>query len=585
MARRQTLLVAGSLAPNALSRYLKEADLVLEIDTQLERSRYPQIKNWLAYSDIIGSDQVTEVHQELDQVLTYFLEHHLPLGDLPVHRAFRVGCLSMDAKRLVLAHIVGRIAALRVLKSDSIARIVAIAGNGVQFSAWLEVASEMEIPVTCIDPEPTPFNAWRLLKKWWYKRQQRSVATNQPVLEFESADSQQIEDAILCSSERVARFLAKDPSATALNIKLAPTKNIAGGQDLNHYTKLYDEWWKAWQQRFLNEGPVHQALAPHCLRILRDLGAMVVKNSCPKLAISYLRAKSYLADNRPKLLLCDTQVDTTERMWALAAQEAGIPVAAYVYDHLPDPKQSFIPNFLFCDSGRTIRVVTERGFSKDILIPVRSHRQANLSRSLIPTRRPLVVFADSYYAGVRADISPRYWFPCYEMIVQAARALPELDFAIKLHPLRGKREASFGFTAFDEKDVLGRQEFFRQLHPPRNVKLIDPEVNLSQMLNRTSILLHVGSTASIEAFEMGIAVIFLKDPPPDAPSYIGIKEFDACRLALDAPTLIQHIRDLVSRSDVRQELVDNQRRFLKTVYWPPGPSLVEGIQSCLNKLG
>jgi len=345
-------------------------------------------------------------------------------------------------------------------------------------------------------------------------------------------------------------------------------------------THRYRQWWSNWQADQTEAIP-----SP-----VRNIGQYYVEKVYPVYACLYQQARQRLAAHRPPLILCDTQAGTPERMWSLAAQELGIPVVAYNYDHLPEPRFSFMPDFLLADSGRSAMTAITKGVPERRILSIQSHRKTTLRKHVsaqAPSsslKRPLVIYADSYYAGTRADIDPGRSYHFYKLVIETARQLSEADFVIKFHPLRERKQEQLSFVAMDETELSLRTGFIHALRPPSNLRLIQPEENLPQYLAKADVLLNYNSTSGIEAFEMGIPVVFMQPVGPQVKAYPNIHDYQACLQAEDTESLVGTIQKLIHEPVMRTMQIEKQQRYLREFYWPPGPNLVEGIETCWQRI-
>lgn len=570
-----------------MSKHLRSCEAssttVLEIDTHLNRHLYPNIKKWLDYTDVISKEQATDIDRKADDILDEFLSAELSQEGIPTHRSFRTACLTTDARRLVIAYLISLQTALNTLESSAFERIIVTAGSGIHFAAWQEAASTQSLPISFIYPESRSLDLHRLLKKGCRKFTQFFKVKTPQLRHAVATAKTSLNESILCTSERLVRLLSEDSSISGL--PFAPLPELGSRKDVKKIRsnqQLFLHWWKNWQQKFLPEKVLIQTYGFR--NILNALGTQAVHKVYPRYAWVYNEALKYLQQHRPRILLCDTQVGTPERMWSLAAQELKIPVIAYVYDQLPNPRFSFKPDFVLSDSGRTTLVSLKRGIPQETLLNIRSHRQARLPVPQQPALRPLAVYADSYYVGTTSVTAPNFSYRYYHIVVEAAKKLPEHDFIIKFHPLRGKKQADLGFVAFDETELALRKRYIRALCPPANLRLMDPESNLIQLLRKTSVLLNYNSTAALESFEMEVPVIFLKAPEREVPTYLRIHDFNACIVAENTEAVVTKIEELRTHKDMRDTHILNQKRYLQEVYWPTGLSLGDGLRTCLSRL-
>jgi hypothetical protein len=588
MAMKRTLLVAGSLSDRAVRRHLRSADAggttVVEMDTLFDQSQFPDVPQWQNYGSLIPLEQAARINDKADEVIDFFLTLPGPPAQVPTHRAFRAAALPVHAWRVTVPFLANLQIAQEMLSEQKFDQLIISAGCGIHFGAWREIARLHDLPLTLLPVEPASRDLARWLRKKW-KRLYKPAA---PRLEPTSAPpgSPGAPHSILCISERTSRLLAGSPHSAHLPIHplTVAQVNASDSREVAQYTPLYQQWWAAWQQSLVaSADPL--AHAPGSQAIFELLGSEAVRHY-PRYASIYQRALRELKSIQPRLLLCDTQIGTAERMWSLAAQELGIPVVAYVYDHVPHPRFSFSPDLLLSNSGRITQLSLERGVPEAAIIPTQSHRQPQSSSPLAgaSSSRPLILYADSYYAGLIAHCDPRSSHQCYSLVVEVARRLPQFDFAIKFHPLREKKQEMFSFAALDETELSNRKTFIRSLRPPPNLRLIEPESSMVDTLQKCSVLLNLNSTAALEAFQLGIPVIFLERPTPLVKAFMRIHEYAACISAETPQTLERELQKLISIPEARRSQLEKQKRYLEEFYWPPAPSLTDSLNFCLHRL-
>lgn len=581
----RTLLVSGSLSAQAVQRLLDSPEAagmtVLEMDRPFDRGRHPEVGGWLDGSAFLPRAEASAINRAADRLIDTFLSRDPGGVPVPTGRAFRAACLSSHAWRLAVPCLTNLHLAQRALAAGRFDRLVVAAGCGTHWAAWREFAERRGLPVRFLPVETTAPGLRRRAWKAWHRwRKPPLVRLEAPL---DRSRQQAPEQSILCTSERLARLLAADPAALELPLLTLPAAAPADGAELAAKSAAYRRWWQRWQDEILHRDEELQN-TEGAAAILTAIGSQSAQGIYPRQACLYEQARRQLQETRPRLLLCDTQAGTAERMWSLAAQELGIAVAAYVYDQMPNPRFSFQPDFLLSDSGRAAEIARFRGVPEAAIMPIRSHRQARLPRPQPAGARPLILYADSYYAGTNANNHPLTGYRCYQQVVEAARQLPQADFAIKFHPLREKKQEALSFVALDETELANRRAFIRGLRPPANLRLLEPEVSMLDLLPRVSVLLNLNSTAALEGFQMGIPVLFLRAPTADSQSYPHVHEFQAAMTAEDAASLSLALQKLLGDPAGLEDQIRRQRRYLEEFYWPPGPTLPEGLRRCLERL-
>ncbi|MEN3943444.1 hypothetical protein WJU23_19240 [Prosthecobacter sp. SYSU 5D2] len=585
---KRTLLVAGSLSDRAVRRHLRSADAggttVVEMDTLHDRAQFPAVAHWQDYGSLFPLEQAARINAAADDVIDYFLTLPGPSAQVPTHRAFRAACLPVQAWRVTVPCLVNLHIAQQMLREQTYDRLIVSAGCGIHFGAWREISRRHNLPLTLLPMEPASPGLARWLRKKWHRLRKPAPLRLEPPSAHSDASSAR--DSILCISERASRLLAAAPDSRQLPLLplTVAQVNACDSSEVAQYSLLYQQWWTAWQQeRSTSSHPL--ASAPGSQAIFEAIGAEAVRHY-PRYASIYQRALRELERLQPRLLLCDTQTGSAERMWSLAAQELGIPVVAYVYDHVPNPRFSFTPDLLLSNSGRITQLSLERGVPEKAIIPTQSHRQVRPGSSAAApsSARPLILYADSYYAGLIAHSDPSSSYRCYRLVVETARRLPNMDFAIKFHPLREKKQEMFSFVALDETELRNRKNYIHSLQPPANLRFIEPEVSMMDDLQKSSVLLNLNSTAALEAFQLGIPVIFLEQVTPLVKAFLRIHDYAACISAETPETLQKELLTLTSDPDacIRQFL--KQKLYLEEFYWPAAPSLTESLKTCLTRL-
>jgi hypothetical protein len=443
-------------------------------------------------------------------------------------------------------------------------------GAGVSFRAWRQIGELISAPVKFI---PIEYRPWSLARKW--KRFLHRYKSSRSAMLLPQADGK---PAFVCVSHRLAHLL---PDNHEIKWKHIPVEHLGSPDksELLHLELSYSRWWRGCEMKLQSQ--INGNLADPKF-ILFDIGRMQSKVIYPKMAWTYIRACERLNGECPRLLLCDTQEGSIELAWALAARSLGVPVAAFTYDHNVEPRFSFKPDWLLCDSGYQTHVAVHRGIQESKIIHVYSHRRPEIIQ-INPTQRlrKKILYADSYYSGTTAKFQPYVSSLHYQMIVEAASFLPDIDFYIKFHPLRDRKKSDECFVGIDENELYYRTRFIHSLQPPPNLKLLNPEEKLLNYLPEMDILLNANSSAGLEAFALGVPVIFLH-PPAGVNDFPHIYEYEACALALNANVLKQQILDFLQNSKLRKQQIFNQHRYLDEFHWRQDSiPIMDAIQSIL----
>lgn len=583
------LVVHGTLADNGIAARLHKNDLgltdVLEAESLLPPEQRAPVGSWTNALELCSPEDLVQSDQSLNELLSYYLDTFSVSshgrGKIPLTRTFRAACLGMTCRKWISPYLVNLELARRMFERAAFDKIVVAPGAGISFRAWRQVAQTHGIPITFLEKEPRP---WSLKRRWqrlvnrWRKRPVTVVP-----LPPETLGETRVE--VLCTSIRLARMLHQKTSpGNAQKLDWAYVSDDTLGQpgpgQMEELKAGYARWWQECEAR-LDELVKADPAEPRS--ILRDLGRQQSREVYPRFAWKYLRAKEHLARLRPKLLLCDTQEGSDERAWSLAASELGIPVAAYTYDHIPQPRFSFSPDWLLCDSGRNAHIAKIRGHRPERIVRVESHRRPPPPlEGAKPPAGNVILYADSYYSGTSATVEPQRSYKHYQLIVETARRMPGCQFLIKFHPLRDRKREEQCFIGMDEDELYVRTRYIRELRPPSNVKLVPPEESMMDWIPKASVLLNSNSTAGLEAFVLGVPVIFLYQPNTEL-GFPLLWDYEACIVAEEPQNLEGEINRLQTDGAHATRHIHNQRRYVDEFYWSSGEqSLIEGIQSVLK---
>lgn len=577
----RTLFIYGSLAPDAARQKLSTPTAsfdVLEVETLLPPSQRPTPAGWINSAELLTQEDLVHIDDRANSLLELYLEDSPIPANVPVHRAFRAACLGMTCRKWMVPYLVNLELARRVFDRRTYDRIIVSPGAGISFRAWTQIAGHYEIPVEFLTQEQRPWSLnrrWQRLKNRW--KQSRPSISN--VAKSISAD-QPVE--VLCASTRLSRLLSNASNSADLDWRFLSeeTSDSPDPQEISRLRAAYSEWWEKKESLLL--ASLDPDL-PDPRSILSDLGRQQSQDTYPRFAWKYQRARERLSAMRPRLLLCDTQEGSDERAWSLAASELGIPVAAYTYDHIPQPKFSFRPDHLLCDSGRNALIATRRGHEPERIVHVASHRKPPAEKERPAQPKKIILYADSYYSGTSATVEPQRSYKLYQLVVETARRLPDFSFHLKFHPLRDRKKEDQCFIGMDEDELHVRTGFIKALNPPSNVQIIAPEENMLEHLQKASVLLNSNSTAGLEGFVLGVPVIFLYRPPNTDLGFPLIFEHDACLVADDPDSLVGELTKLLHDPAYTARQISNQRRYVDDFYWSSGRQpLVQGIQSILT---
>jgi hypothetical protein len=579
---QRTLFLPGSLAANECRKILSSAQSgqieVLELETYLPIELRPCGIPWANGLDYHGLDEQRQIDNKTDDLLDEFLQ---PDADdhpeIPLSREFRAACLGMACRKVINPYLVNLdIAGRFFAERPAFEQIIIAPGSGISFRAWRQIAAQHGLPLRFLQVEPRP---WSISRRW--QRLVQRLRTSPRLVSSIALPTPSDSDSICCASLRVARLLV---GQTAFSWSYVSDSDF-GPPTPGELDRLKSRYWAWWQQREYKLRLLFKDRPDDPRSILVDLGRQQSQEVYPLIAWKYLRAIQILEKKRPRLLVVDTQEGSQDLAWALAAQHLDIPVASYTYDHVVQPRFSLNPEWVLSDSGRQHHVAKSRGQSDDRIVGVASSRRPPSIRcKKAPIGKPRILFADSYYAGVSATVEPQRSQRHYQVIISTARQMPSCLFQIKFHPLRDRKKETQCFIGMDEDELYLRTRFIQSLRPPKNVQLIAPEQKIIRYIEQSSVVLNSNSTAGLEAFALGIPVLFLNEPNITT-GYPLIYEYGACQLAAKPGALQIELHRLLSDPDLARELVFRQRRYIDEFYWPNGSqTLGQGIYSILSRL-
>lgn len=567
MSSGPSLLVYGSMASGPCRHLLRQAlgrepFEVLESETLLEPIQRPPAQRWMLASEMMSPAELAEVETRADDLLDIYLDvlSSAPVpADLPVHRRFRAAAMGAEARKWIVPHLLHQHLASKILSQGSHQRVVVAPGTGISTKAWAQAALALGMPLQMLPATVRRMSMGRWLRRSLlrWKRKFAPSAQKAPPRGGQQAD-------VWCASARLSATLQNSATPFAWRCLSDVIRQSIPAGALDSLRQSYQQWSAPliaeWRES------ARQPFDPRA--ILADLLSHQAQQVYPQFAWQYQRARKAIKANCPRLMLCDTQEGSAELAWALAAQDCGVPVAAWTYDHVVNPRFSFLPDHLLCDSTRQHQLALRRGVPTQRIHAVASHR-----RPAAPTQASgsrigrSIVFADTYFAGTSTVVLPQHSYQHYRLVVETARRMPQLNFQIKFHPLRDRREASRHHCGMDEAELRQRTDHIHSLHPPPNLRLIAPEISMRNLLEDCAVLLNSNSTVALEAFALGIPVVFLQ-PVAVNRGYAGMNEQQTYLEALDSNSLQHRINELMPAGDFRQAQIERQRRYLEQSYWP-----------------
>lgn len=575
---KRTLVIHGAFGQKALAREVRDwsRTVVVEVDARLPEKLRRQGAEIIS-GPLLPSDAREATMRRAQELLDAFLDDRAPVAGLNTTREFRSACLSLTGMRLLIPYVRTLLEAAEIMKRGPWERIVISPGAGVCTSAWEKVGRHFDVPVKVLGMDrqqpPALWMMKRRFQRWRLKRQAGQAGRPRP---FQLPEAR-AGDAHLCVDPRLMPILGE--AGAKAGWRAAPRLGGAAPEALAPLRQRYQDWWQGWWDVWTAENAKAGGLSDH--EGIRSVGDWMSEHVYAKHAAALDQARAHLAELRPQRILLGSVLGMLELMWVLAARELGIQVVAYTLDDPIDPKLCFTPDVLLVDDLKHEWVARERGLG-DRLVHVRTHRPmpkpVTANRAAQAGSRPQIVLAASFYLGHTLMVPSETILWTSELVVEAARQMPEADFAIKFHPIRERPDPRFYLDGFHHLHLWQAEMHFQSLRPPANARLIMPEVRLSELLPTTSILLHLNSYASLEACSAEVPVICLS-PTAD---YCGInlqimEQHGALKLARNASELATEIRRLLGNGSARTEQIEIQKHFMARQYPEEAAGLVEAL--------
>lgn len=590
------LILSGSLAPLALEARLqaeKGSVIVLEFDTILERSRYPQVSHWFNVRDCCDDVAMRGIYDKVRHLQNHLLSPRPELEDLPEDVLLRKASMQGGFPDAAFGRLLNEALAHALLDRFPINRLIATAGCGVNFSFWREEARRRGLELETLPSEWRRRTLRRRIERWLYKwKKPKTSSGNLPPSVSQSSTRTKDGPLAFCVSRRVSKLLQEEVAGgERLDFHLQHASLADLGEPAADRLKAEKDrlarWWMSWQQAVLNAENLPSEMIP-----FRDLyiatGSHAASHILPRWSALKQKALNSLKTQRPAVIVTDTQIGEEESVWRLAAMELGIPVLAYSYDQVVDARLMLCPDYYLVDGMRAIPRALAGGYPAERMIDVRSHRRPRppcrpqeQTERLFTSGRPIVLFADPM--TVMAD--PQTSLRCFRSIIGAARKLPALDFVIKFHPLRAAKSEQRSFLGMDESEVESKRRDALSLNPPRNLRFLPPESSMEECLKSAAILLNTTSMSGHEAFHMGIPVVFLCHHDRDSITYPELADWMQPLEAENAEDLASALQRLVGEKDFRQAQISGQRRYLDQFYWKSPLSLTAAISTTLQRVG
>jgi len=575
----KTLVIYGSFGVKQVHKIIQDWSqvVVLEVDTFLPDECRHKCAAIETIPPLLPSDEGDAIQDKADQLLDLFLQDLVVFPGEFDSRRFRAACLSIDARRIVVPHLVCLEYARKVARFGPFNRILVSLGAGVSELAFKQLGQVLGIPVQLLDfDRRRPSLMWMIKRKWQRFAEGRKKAKFiAPSMHLPKVSKVGLN---WCSDSRLEAVVAS-VDANHQWVR-GPVFSEPSEQELLKRKQEYKQWWKLWWEKFQKEFIITDPLSAY--HILEELGLWASEEVYPRHSILLKQAEILIARWQPCRILIGSMRGRVEFLWGLAAQDQKIPVVVYTVDCHIDPKLCFKPDIALCDDTRQLNIAlaNSKTMRFDVL-RVQSHRKLSsvreLDNSLIKLRKTLLL-ADTYYAGVVAHSSPLLSFWAYRRVIEVAKFLPEYDFYIKFHPVRERPEHRFHFSGLHHLHLWVRDQWIKTMKPSSNVKFLAPEVRLSDNLSEFDLLLNIQSYAGLEAFALRLPVIYLQ-PLDQEGLYPLMKEQGVMQIATSTDRLRELIElNLNDENHLRSQL-DFQAAYLDYFYAEGCPNMVEAALS------
>jgi len=569
----RTLFLTGSLAPRVMKQRLAAETgelVVLEYDTLLDRAKHPNVTHWTSVTDLVGEADFKAFRERILAALGLYLAFNAAAGDLPGDEDLRRASLPGPPRDNAFFVLVNQAIFDRVRAKHAFDRIIVTPGGGVHFDFWREMARKHGLAIEILQPEWRRRSLQRTLERWRLKKHARaavSAAAGPGIQEPEKGAL------VLSASRRISKMLEQDGGERGFRLGHVTVEEL-GQPDadfLKSEAARFEAWWQRWHSQVLEPAcAAGDARALDFQHLFPTLGDQLSQEVYPRWSALRRNAVEQLRANQPALVLSDTQINEADHIWCLAARELGIPVVSYTHDNMLNARIMFHPDHVLVDGMRCGPFVRAHGFPSEKITAIRSHRKpshacrtAAQTEAVFSAPQPRVLLADTMTVLTETQSSLRI----YQMLVDAARRLPHVQFCIKFHPLRVGKSEIRSFLGMDESEVQVRQRFLKSLHPPKNLTFIAPEAVLTDCLETAAILLNTTSVSGHEAFQMGVPVISLVRHEADSITFPEIDSWMNQIVATDAVQLADLVQKLITDREFRQAQIEGQLRYLSDYYW------------------
>ena len=579
-----TLILTGSLAPkrvhDLIVKYQKSKITVLEFDTTINKLRYPFVSNWLTMNELILPNDKLLISRAGDVFLEGFLNIDFRDKRVPLHRNFIGSCINFEIKALITSFLINIEVYKKIKGLGAFDQYVIIPGNGINIQAWQAIATLHNAPINFAKRESYAKPFGRGLKRFI----KRLSLIYLKLFSLKRNKHKCISADILCVGNRIASILLnEDKCITSKYLLLSETEiSKTDNRKIIFNQNIYSEIWG----NFIRNNPLIEygsELNYFDSVLFKEVGDIFFNKIFPNKSIIYSNAIKVIGKLRPQFVICTTQLGANERMWSLAAHELEICVVAYSYDGIIELKNAVFPDYLLCDSASIANESHEIAFSFDKTILVKSHRSLKKPNRGMRARKMKyrIVYADTFFCGYTPYDDPGCSYLADQILIQTALRCSDIEFHIKFHPIRGKKNQNLAWSGFDERELLIRKKYIRDLLPPSNVSFIDPEYKLSDILDDYDILINLNSFAAIEAFEIKIPVIFLfyKEQLIDDNGFNYFNENGSLLSANNSNELVEMLYSILQNNKLRGYQIQKQYDFISNYLYPESQNIISTIDS------
>ena len=583
-----TLVLTGSLALNRVTemliKYQKSEITIIEFDTTINKLLYPWVFKWTDINKLLLANDKELINKVGVDFLDCFLNFDFKDKRVPLHRNFIGSCINFEVKAFITSFLINIEVYKKIKGLGAFDQYVIIPGNGINIQAWQAIAKFHNAPIEygkrdlCVIPCGRKTNLFlnrisiRNLKLFSRKRNKNKC----------------ISEDILCVGSRIASVLSnEDNNITSKCRQLSDTEiSKTDNRKILFNQNIYSE---IWGNLIRNNSLVEfgSELEYFDSVLFKEVGDIFFNKIFPNKSIIYSNAINVIAKLRPRLVACTTQLGANERMWSLGARELGVCVVAYSYDGIFELQNAVSTDYLLCGNRDIAKAAMNKGFSPEKILMVQSHRRlsAPISRKIYNKKTTRVVLADTFFAGLDSSEDPLVTYLSYKLLIQAAKICSDIEFFIKFHPLRGKKKQNLAWSGFDEGELLIRKKYIKNLYPPSNVKTIEPECKLGDIIGDFDVLINLNSFAAIEAFEVGVPVIFLffNELLSTASRFNSLIETGGLLSADNSNEICKILQMLLKNKHYRNLQINKQYKYITEYMYESSPRSLDVLVSLLEK--